>query len=188
MPNLGEDTAKYAGDQEWDYYRDAHFRALDRHIRGSGFTQEEIRATASWPTLGTYLQGKLENFTPHQRFLKRFTHLSWRQYSALVHCGYEGYIGELTPGAYLVSDMLPREMRPELDERYNLDFLTRHLGRAALVLLCISTELQAYFKFPDANINERVCKMWDALKDHFETKELYRDHYAALLKEKRISL
>lgn len=186
LEDIEEDRATYAGKPDWDEFCRVQLRALDGLIRSSGYTEQEVRAAKSWPTLGKYLMGKPEAFTPHQRFLKTFTHLQWRQYSALAHCGYEGYIGELTPGAYFVMDTMPHEARPKFDALY-VDFLTRHIGRAAVVLLSISTELQAYFRFRDANINDRVCKMWAALMDHFEAKELYDEHYCALLKEKGIA-
>lgn len=78
---------------------------------------------------------------------------------------------------------MPHDFRPHLDAQYP-EFLTRHLGRAALVLLCISTDLQAFFRFPDANIDARGCDMWKALMNLFEAKELYEEHYEALLQEK----
>jgi hypothetical protein len=65
-----------------------------------------------------------------------------------------------------------------------LAFLTRRLGRAALVLLCLITELQIHFRFEGTDINKRVVTMWDALTGVFEANELYDERYAALMKEK----
>lgn len=185
LTDIEEDRATYAGRANWDEYNALQLSALDGLIRGSGYTEPEIRTAKSWPTLGMYLQGKAEGYTPHQRFLKTFTHLQWRQYSALAHCGYEGYIGELTPGVYLVMDALPHDIRPKMDGHY-VDFLTRHTGRAATVLLCISTEIQAHFRFDGANINNRIREMWSALMNLFEAKELYDEHYSALMRAKGI--
>jgi hypothetical protein len=186
LADIEDDRRTYAGNIEWDEYADAELRALDWLIRSSGYTEQEIRDAKPWPTLGKYLSGNPATFTAHQRFLKTFTHLQWRQYSALAHCGYEGYIGELTPGAYFVMDTLPHADRPKFDARF-LKFLTRHIGRAATVLLCISTELQEYFRFEGHGINERIGKIWAALMPLLEAKELYEEHYAALMREKGIA-
>jgi hypothetical protein len=182
---IEEDQVTYAGKPDWDEYNERQLQALEVLIRASGHTVEDIRNARSWPTLGKYLQGNLDSLTAHQKFLKTFTHLQWRQYSGLAHCGFEGYVGELTPGAHLVLDSLPHDLRPLVEARY-VDFLTRHLGRAATVLLSISTEIQAYFRFEGANINDCIAEMWSALADLFEAKELYDEHYAALMKCKGI--
>ena len=53
-------------------------------------------------------------------------------------------------------------------------------------MLCIVTELQAYFHFEGANINERSHKMWNALMPTFVVKELHSERYEQLMKDKRI--
>ena len=63
-------------------------------IRSSGFTVEEIRKAKTWETLGRYIsKGKIEDIAAPQAFLKRFTHMQWRQYSGLSHATFDGYIG-----------------------------------------------------------------------------------------------
>jgi hypothetical protein len=62
-----------------------------------------------------------------------------------------------------------------------------HLLRASSLLLATITELQAYFKFDGANINERIRKVWDALLVHMHVKELYDARYAQLMKDKGIA-
>jgi hypothetical protein len=104
LSDIEEDQLTYAGKPEWDEYNAAQLRALDILIRGSGYSEQEIRAAKRWPTLGQYIRPGSGAMTPHQTFLKTFTHMQWRQYSALSHAGYEGYIGEITPGAYFVMD------------------------------------------------------------------------------------
>jgi hypothetical protein len=63
------------------------------------------------------------------------------------------------------------------------------IPRIAAILLCIVTELQAYFGFDDngARINERIHEMWDALMPVFEVKDLYDERYAQLMKDRRIT-
>ena len=78
--------------------------------------------------------------TPHQDFLKSFAYGNWREYSAMSHGAFEG----LMPTAmYYVADSMPPDDRPKIDETLEL-ILFMHIGRAAGVLLCIVTEVQAY--------------------------------------------
>jgi hypothetical protein len=186
LVDIEEDQQNYGGRPEWDSYNEKQRWALRGLIEASGFTEEEIRQAKSWPTLGIYIQGKTENLTPNRRFLKTFTHLQWRQYSALSHGAFEGYIGEIPAGAYFVIDSLPHDERPKIETMY-LAFLTKHIGRAAMILLCLITEVQAYFRFEGAEINQRITDMWASLMGFFEAKELYEERYAALMKDKGIS-
>jgi hypothetical protein len=55
------------------------------------------------------------------------------------------------------------------------------------VLLCMITELQAHCRFYGADINERICKMWDALMPLLEAKELYDGRYRQLMEERGIA-
>ena len=186
LADIEEDEKNYGGKPEWDSYNANQRWALRILIEGSGFTEDEIRHARGWQTLGVYLRGKPETLTPNQRFLKRFTHMQWRQYSALSHGTFEGYIGEIPAGDYFLIDALPHEERPKVEAMY-LAFLTRHIGRAAMILLCLVTEIQAHFRFDGADINNRIQKMWDALLGFFEADELYRERYCELMKERGIA-
>lgn len=184
--DIEEDRQTYAGKLEWESYCAVQLKTLDILIRGSGFTEVEIRSATIWKPLGTYiLQGKPEDATPHQNFLKTFTHMQWRQYSALSHAAYDGYIGEIPAGAYFMEDRMPHEQRAELDKMY-MAFLTRHIGRAAMILLCTVTELQLYIRIREHRINERIVEMWNALLGVFEVKEIYDERYCGLMREKGI--
>jgi len=48
------------------------------------------------------------------------------------------------------------------------------------------TELQAYFRFDGARINERILEVWQALKPAFEVKDLYDQRYGQLMRNKGI--
>ena len=82
---------------------------------------------------------------------------------------------------------MPPDDRPKIDETFER-ILFIHIGRAAGVLLCIVTEVQAYFKFDDngARINERIHEIWNALIPVPEIKELYDGHYEQLMKARGI--
>jgi len=136
----------------------------------------DVRCAASqkwqWPTLGKYMSDKQPGgvTTPHQDFLKSFAYGNWREYSAMSHGAFEG----LMPTAmYYFADSMPPDDRPKIDETFER-ILFMHIGRAAGVLLCIVTEVQAYFKFDDngARINERIHEIWNALIPVPEIKEL----------------
>ena len=96
-----------------------------------------------------------------------------------------GFAGPLPVGAYYISDFLPHAERPKVDSSYDM-FLSMHIGRAATVLLCMITELQAYFRFDGARINERISKLWETLIPLFEANELYEGRYSQLMKVRGI--
>ena len=191
LKDLDEDQAKYGGQPNWDAYITQRRKAVETLITMSGFTLAEVQAQHPWRTLGKYLSqlhpgGSL---TPHQQFLKTFTHLGWRQYSALSHGAYEafsGTMGHVPVGAYYVTNFLPHENRPKVEESYDIS-LSSHMARAATVLLSIVTELQAYCRFQGHQINERICEVWAALIPLFEAKELYDGRYEKLMAERGIS-
>jgi hypothetical protein len=173
---------QYSGKAEWDNYNARQIAALRFLIHEDKFTEDDVRTVDTWKPMGTYiLQGKKEDATAHQSFLKRFTYLRWKQYSGLSHASLDGYIGELPAGSYFVMDRMAREDRENTEKMY-VAFLTRHLGRSAIVLLCIVTELQLYFRFKGHQIDERILKMWDAMIGIFEVKEIYDERYEAFLR------
>lgn len=61
------------------------------------------------------------------------------------------------------------------------------VSRAAAILLCLLTEVQAYFRFDGARINERLHQVWNALIVVPEIKELYDKRYATLMTKKGIN-
>ena len=77
--------------------------------------------------------------TPHQQFLRTFTYGFWREYSAIAHSGFEGL---MIVGMYYVPDSFIHEDREKLEAQH-IGVLSLHVPRAALILLCIVTELQA---------------------------------------------
>ncbi len=191
LKDLDEDQQRYGGQPKWDAYIAERRKIVDRQIRQCGLTIDEVKKQEPWLTLGAYLSqfqagGAL---SPHQQFLKTFTYLGWRQYSALSHGAFEAFAGTLgdTPvGSYYAEQLLPQEMRLKIQESYG-NFLSMHIARAATVLLCLITELQAYCQFRGHRINERICKIWIDLLPMFETKELYDARYANLMAERGIS-
>lgn len=108
----------------------------------------------------------------------------WREYSAMAHGGSEG----VTPVAvYFVPDSLPHEYGDEF-ETHHPRLLFMHITRAAAMLLCIVTEIQAHFRFDGARINERIQKIWRVLKPAFEVEELYDKRYEQLMKKNGIGI
>lgn len=190
LNDIEEDHQAYLTDPRWEEWYQERRKATEMLIRKSGFTVDEVEKQPYWQTLGSYLVSKQPGgvLSKHQEFLKQFTFLGWRQYSALSHGAFEAFMGTLghhPVGAYYMRDFLPQETRPKVDEGYHM-FLSSHIGRAATVLLCIITEIQAYCKFEGHRINERICEVWDALKPLFETEELYRGRYEKLLEDRGI--
>jgi hypothetical protein len=188
--DLDEDHRRYRGQPQWEAYVNERRAAVEVFIRISGFTRDEVMKAQIWPTLGRYISPRKRGdaLTEHQEFLKTFTHMGWRQYSALSHGAYEGFIGFVGPipvGAYYTRDFLPHAERPKIDASYDM-YLSSHIARAATVMLCMITELQAYCRFEGANINERISTLWKALIPLFEAKELYEGRYLQLMKARGI--
>ncbi len=182
---LEEDEARYGGRPEWDSYIHKSRDTLDFLMRADGLSTLEVMNQQPWPTMGKYISDKKPGgmTTPHQDFLKTFTYGQWREYSAMVHGGYEGL---MQVAMYYITDSFPPEERDNIHEQHFPRFLSLHIARAAAILLCIITELQAQFRFDGASINERIHNMWHALMPVFEVKELFYQRYAQLMKDKRI--
>jgi len=188
--DLDEDDRRYHGQPKWEADVSKRRGAVNLLIRQSGFTLEGVMKQTIWPTLGQYIstKGPGGSLTEHQEFLKTFTHREWRQYSALSHGAFEGFIGFVGPlpvGTYYISDFLPHAERPKIDASYEV-FLSTHIGRAATVVLCMITELQAFCRFDGAHINERISKLWETLIPFFEANELYEERYSQLMKVRGI--
>ncbi len=176
------DQARYGGQPEWDEWIARNRNEIDFDLRVNNLTIQELMDQPQWPTLGKYVSDRKPGggLTPHQEFLKTFTYGHWREYSAMAHGAFEG----LMPVAmFYIADSMPFESRPKLDETYPI-ILSLHIARSALVLLCIVTELQAYFHFDGARIDERIHEIWNALMPVFEAKELFTQRYKKLMEDK----
>jgi hypothetical protein len=183
---LGEDEQKYAKnpDPTWAEWFKKRRDSLELGIRRDGFKLDEVMARKMWPTLGTYLRPKKSApLTDHQLFLKHLTYGYWREYSEYSHGTFQGLLRTAMP--YLERD-LPIEERPKLEE-LSLLLIFGHIGRAAAILLCILTELQAYFRFDGARINERLHEVWNVLTPAPEIRDLFDSRYAQLMKDKGIN-
>lgn len=182
---LDDDQARYGGRPEWDDWIAENRRMIDFDLRSNDVKIDEVLSTPPWPTLGKYISDKQTGGTlsPHQDFLKTFMYGRWREYSAIAHGAFEGL---KDAGKYLAWDSIKHDDRPKLDDLHARE-VSMHLARAAAVLLCIITELQAHFKFSGARINERIHQVWNALLPVFEVRELYDKRYAVLMRERRIN-
>ena len=145
-----------------------------------------MAVNAKWPTMGKYLNsGPGGTSTDHQKFLKTFTYMGWRQYSALAHGAYEAFIGVMGPvplGAYFLKDHLSHELRSRVDESYE-QLLSTHIARSAVVLVSTVTELQLRCRIPEHGINERISEVWKAILPLSEAHELYTERYARLMRD-----
>jgi hypothetical protein len=182
---LDEDQARYGGKLEWDEWIAKGRGEIDWDLRNNRLTASDVLAEQEWPTLGRYVKSPQAGgiFTPHQQFLQALVYGPWREYSAMAHGASEGL---LRTAVFYVTDSLPHEERPALDDGH-LRLLGSHLAQAAGILLCIVTELQAHFHFDGASIDERIHKMWNALMPTFAVKELYSERYEQLMKDKGIN-
>jgi hypothetical protein len=182
---LEEDKLKYGSnpDTRWADWLAKRADSLDFTMRRDGFKLDEVQAQSRWPTLGTYLREKKNSpVTAHQLFLRELTYGYWREYSEYSHGTFQGLLR--TALFYLERDM-PHEDRPKIEEA-SMNLIFSHMTRACAILLCILTELQAFFRFEGARINERLREIWDALLSAPEVKDLYDSRYEHLMKDKGI--
>jgi hypothetical protein len=181
---LDADERRYGGDPKWDQYIAEKRRGIEIGMQSVGITMDDIKAATTWPTLSRYLRVDRNNpDTRHKQFLRTLTYGLWQEYSGIAHATFQGLIETAT--FYAPKD-LPHEYWPKLDfmgER--MVFLS--VSRAAAILLCLLTEVQAYFMFEGANINKRLHEVWNALNVAFEIKDLYRERYKKLMKTKGIN-
>jgi hypothetical protein len=184
---IDQTEKRYGGQPAWDEWIRKNRAALDGGIRAIGWTVADVQAQkARWPTLGQYLSQKQTGgtLTPHQDFLNTFMYGEWSKYSAMAHGAFEGLLGV---ALYYTEDSLEHDERDRLDQEHP-DFMTTCLSQAAAVLLCTITELQLHFHFDDAGaqIDERIHKMWNVLMQLSDVKELYKERYQKLMKERGI--
>jgi hypothetical protein len=184
LEGLEEDQRKYGNnpDPVWAEWLQKYRQSLLLALRGDGFSLNDVMTSKKWPLLGTYLrENKNVPFSDHQNFLKTLTFGFWREYSDYSHGTFQGLI---KLGVLYVPDV-PHEYRDKVDEK-SLSIIFGHMARAAAILLCILTELQAFFRFDGARINERLHEVWNALLGAPEIKELYDQRYAELMMDRRI--
>jgi hypothetical protein len=181
---LDADERRYGGDPTWDAQIATLREKLALDMRANGFKEEEVRAGKIWKTLSAYLWVKKNKpLTPHQQILKKLTFGFWQEYSGISHATFQGL---LPLGIFLTPKDLPIEDRPMV-ETATETLVYIHLSRAAAILLCILTEIQAHCHFDSdrtARINQRLHQIWSALLTVKEIKELYDERYSRLMTEK----
>ncbi len=176
---LREDEDRYKGDPAWQVdFQNRHF-LLQKGLAQDQLTDADLDEKKNkWPLLGEYL--RQEPDTPHKQLLRRISLGFWRDYSSISHASYDGLV-QLFP--FIARDRLPHAMRnAQLDDFRHRHFFM-HFARAAVLLLCLLTEIQHYFKFDGANIDKRLREIWTAMLSIYEVKELYDFRYNAILRE-----
>jgi hypothetical protein len=176
---LREDEERYKNDPAWQNDFQNRRYMLQKGLAQDNLTDADLDDKKNkWPLLGTYLDQKPD--TPHKQLVRRISLGFWRDYSSISHASYDGLV-QLFP--FIARDRLPHAMRtPELDN-YRVRCFSMHFARAAVLLLCLLTEIQHYFKFDGANIDKRLREIWTAMLPIYEVKELYDFRYNAVLRE-----
>jgi hypothetical protein len=180
---LDADQLRYGGNPRWDAWIADRRNQLAGEMRRTGLNEPEIRVAKLWPTLSGYLRQADPALADHQQFLRRLTYGFWQEYSGISHATFQGL---LPIGKFLVPNDFPHEDRPIIEDQVEI-LIADHISRVAAILLCTLTELQAYFKFDGARINERLHQVWNALLPAPEIKELYDERYAQLMREKGLN-
>ena len=102
----------------------------------------------------------------------------------MAHGAYEGL---LDTAFYYADDLLEVDKRAAVDDSIER-MMSVHLGRIAILLICIVTEIQVHFGFDDngARINQRIHEVWNALTVMEECQELLTAWYTKLMVKRRI--
>jgi hypothetical protein len=180
---LDADQRRYGGDPQWDAFIADSRSMLDFLIRTSGLTILQVQNAALWPTLSSYL--KFNSKTPptsHQQFLRNLTYGFWQEYSAMAHATFQGL---MTTAIFYMAEEVPYEQQQKF-ETMTQRVIYLSMSRVAAILLCTLTEVQAYFRFEGARINQRLHQVWKALIPVLEIKELYDKRYAKLMEDRGI--
>ena len=174
---IEEDEKRYGGSKQWDDHNTERRKIAEYDMRANGFPEAEVRASKQWTTLGKYLRDNPS--ASNAIFLKQLTLGFWREYSGMAHAAFHGLI----PTAPFFSPRdIPVEQRAMFEAQADM-MLSMHLLRVVGILLCTLTEVQTYFRFTDARINERLIEGWKSLLPALEVKEMYDLRYAKLMRD-----
>ncbi len=186
LQGLDADERRYGGEPKWDNYIAQIRSGIHAGMKLDGITSEEVNAATLWPTLSRYLKpaGKDVPLTPHQEFLKKLTYGFWQEYSGIAHATFNGLI---PIAMFYIPDQIQHEDRDRFHTVVVEQMIAIHVARAAGVLLCMLTEVQAHFRFDGARINERLHQVWNALLPVPEIKELYDQRYSKLMLDKGVT-
>ena len=185
LESLDADESRYGTDPKWSDWIARQRSTIRLDMRANGFDETQVRAEKKlWPTLSGYLRiDKNATPTSHQEFLKKLTFGFWQEYSGISHATFQG----LLPIALFLSPKdLPHDDRPKVDAASE-SLIAVHIPRVAALLLCMITEIQVYFQFDGARINQRLHEIWNALIVAPEVRELFDGRYEQLLREKGIN-
>lgn len=184
--NLKNEESIYGALPDWTEYIAKARQQMRLQLRILKMAEEDImdkKTNPDWKILGSYLaREKKMPYTAHQQFLSTFSYGIWRSYSAVSHGAFEGL---MEVGSFFNRDRHRHEDRHIIDSNFER-MMSLHIGRAALILLCIITELQAHFRFKGANVNSRILDSWDKLQHIPEAKEIYNNRYKKIMPAKGI--
>ena len=174
---LRADETKYSQNPSYKEFLAKTRTNLDKGMQIENISDHDLDNKANkWPLLGDYLRSQPR--TPHKELLRKLTLGFWKEYSSISHASFDGLVS-LYP--FIAGDRIPHDERDGLVEAADRHIST-HIGRAASILLCLLTEIQHFYKFDSADIDDRLGKIWSALIPMVEVRELYDARYKGLLK------
>lgn len=107
---------------------------------------------------------------------------AWDEYSSISHASYSAYCDYfLSPT--IAKDSFGFEHRDKKDEKWLNCQITWHIGRAASILLSLTTEIQAAFDFEIPQIKERLAVLWTSMLGLDEPRAIYDFRYKNLVEK-----
>ena len=142
-----------------------------------GIALKSLSKKDKWDTLSAYLREAAKKSDEASAFLKGFIHGDWAQYSAMAHGGFEGL---METAGFFTRDFFDVRIREIQDARYPGE-MTRHVMRAATLILCILTELKARFEIKDEQLDTNIHNLWETMRIDLNTNKLYLGRYQDLI-------
>ncbi len=174
--------SEYGNDPEWAEWlpRCAQFIETGRKL--FQITDAEAADPAGkikpWPN-----PGKMANYRvgpagrpPDRQFLHYLNDWFYRDHSALSHMSFSG---EVKLGGILFRRELGDQQQQKLNEELLPRLMSSQACRAAILLLCLISEVEHYFKF-GGDVPLRVLDLWHIFMPDFpEAKELFEKRYSS---------
>jgi len=180
IKNVEELEEYYGNKPEWRRDLENRKQIAERIAMELGISIEAARnSKQTWKTLGRYLGESYGAEDELQHFLRRFTLGQWSDYSSIAHATYEGLVPH---AAFFIRDGLDQSQRKSLEDIFPR-MMSMHVARAAMLMLCIITEVQAKFSFDGAGINKRIEDAWKALLPMYEVEEFYSARYRSIIEK-----
>ena len=172
---------EYLGNAAWTEWLSGVSAFLSQGATLFGMSQEESgnpgKAIRPWPNPGQMPSYgvDLESRPPDRAFLQYLNDWFYREHSAQSHMS---FFGMMKLGVLILRHDLGAHEKRTVEEQFYPKHRSVSASRTSLLLLCIVSEIEHYFKY-SSEIDLRILEIWQVLIDAVpEAKELYDMRYS----------